>query len=98
MIVVAIMSLLVSIAMPHMLEARKRANEVAAIGTLRTYLAEHIRGAVLTGQQKAGYVFTVFSIDDYDWFVNANPVQPGKSGDRYFYVDRAGAIRFATTG
>jgi prepilin-type N-terminal cleavage/methylation domain-containing protein len=98
MIVVAIIAVLASLSLPNMLESRKRANEVAAIGQLRTYLAEDLRGAILPNGTQSGYTFTVFSLDEYDWFVNADPQQPGKSGERYFYVDRSGTIRFSTTG
>jgi len=49
---------------------------------------------------KQGYVFAILpGADSFYWEATADPVVPGKSGDRYFYVDESGAIRFnsATT-
>ena len=98
MVVTAIIAVLFALTVPNVIEPRKRANEAAALGRLRHYLGENIRGAVAPGKTENGYKFVVFNIDEYDWFVNANPTDPGKSGDNYFYVDRSGVLRFSTTG
>ena len=44
-----------------------------------------------------------FSIDNrrgslWEWWGRGNPVQPGVTGDRYFYIHSDGVIRFATNG
>jgi len=46
---------------------------------------------------KSGYTFSYVGYsDDYD--LNGDPVSPGLSGNRYFFVDSSGVIRFSTTG
>jgi prepilin-type N-terminal cleavage/methylation domain-containing protein len=48
---------------------------------------------------KQGYAFSVLpGADSFYWEAVANPIAPGKSGDRYFHVDESGAIRFNTSG
>jgi prepilin-type N-terminal cleavage/methylation domain-containing protein len=44
-----------------------------------------------------------FSIDNeagsrWEWWGRGNPVRPGVTGDRYFYIHTDGIIRFATNG
>lgn len=34
----------------------------------------------------------------YSWWGGADPTLPGSSGNRYFFVDFSGVIRFASTG
>ena len=53
---------------------------------------------VLGGGTKQGYLFTVATnSDQFTWSCTASPQSPGKSGDRYFFCDESGVIRFATT-
>jgi prepilin-type N-terminal cleavage/methylation domain-containing protein len=53
---------------------------------------------VLASGTKQGYSFTIVSDDNrFVWSSTAEPVTPGKSGDRYFFVDESGVIRFSTT-
>lgn len=45
----------------------------------------------------------IFSIDNPagsadNWWGSAVPKSPGTSGDRYFYIDRTGVIRYSTSG
>jgi hypothetical protein len=50
---------------------------------------------VLAAGKKLGYEFLFEKDLNNDlWSVRANPITPGKSGDRYFYVDESGVIRF----
>ena len=66
------------------------------MGELKT--ANLIDGVLGSGT-KQGYVFTVGSAGgaQFTWSATASPASPGKSGDRYFFVDESGVIRFATT-
>ena len=56
--------------------------------------------ALLASGSRQGYTFVYSAIDPNgdgkpDAFtVNANPIIPGQTGDRYFYVDRTNVIRF----
>ncbi|HEX9761197.1 MAG TPA: prepilin-type N-terminal cleavage/methylation domain-containing protein [Candidatus Acidoferrales bacterium] len=60
--------------------------------------------SVLASGIKSGYSFVYNAIDtDSDgsvdaYTVNANPVAPGQTGDRYFYVDQTNVVRFNLTG
>jgi prepilin-type N-terminal cleavage/methylation domain-containing protein len=49
--------------------------------------------------QKTGYAYnTPNAPSQITWSVSANPVTPGTSGDRWFYVDESGVIRFREGG
>ena len=126
MIVIAIIAIIAAIAIPNLIEARKGANEAAAIGALRTistaqslyregdkdgngtfdYATElaglfsngRLVDQVLGAGTKQGYLFSVVSADQFTWSARAVPHGPKKSGDRYFFVDESGVIRFSTTG
>jgi prepilin-type N-terminal cleavage/methylation domain-containing protein len=126
MIVIAIIAIIAAIAIPNLIEARKGANESAAIGNLRAVgTAQHIfQGgdkdhsgtyayavslqalsnvnlidSILAGGTKQGYTFQILpGATAFYWEAIATPVVPGKSGDRYFYVDESGAIRYSTSG
>ena len=65
------------------------------LGELKT--ANLIDGVLGSGT-KQGYSFNVTSgTPQFTWSATASPASPGKSGDRYFFVDESGVIRFATT-
>jgi prepilin-type N-terminal cleavage/methylation domain-containing protein len=55
---------------------------------------------VLASGIKSGYSFVYSPVDSNGdgqvdtWTLNANPVSPGQTGDRYFYVDQTNVIRF----
>lgn len=52
---------------------------------------------VLSSGKKAGYSFVISasaSTPNTDYAVNANPVNPGSSGQRYFYSNAGGVIRY----
>ncbi len=59
---------------------------------------------VLGSGIRNGYSFVYVAIDNAGvgkpdaYTVNANPVSPGQTGERYFYVDQTGVIRFALGG
>ena len=46
---------------------------------------------------KSGYIFTYAAAGD-TWTANADPTTPGASGDRGFFVDESGVIRFSPSG
>lgn len=51
---------------------------------------------VLGAGTKSGYTFTNYAGTATTWSVQADPVTPGRTGDRGFFVDESGVIRFAT--
>lgn len=59
---------------------------------------------VLASGIKSGYSFVYSPIDvngdgQPDRFtLNANPVSPGQTGEKHFYVDETNVIRFSTSG
>ena len=49
------------------------------------------------GAAKSGYSFVLGgTVNNYT--TNANPVTPGTTGNRYFYSDSSGVIRYSTSG
>ena len=50
--------------------------------------------SVLGGGQKSGYTFD-YSKADSTWSCKADPVSEGNDGDRHFFVDQSGIIRFS---
>jgi type IV pilus assembly protein PilA len=61
-------------------------------------LIDNVLGGATTSE-KQGYKFHIVSANtgQFTWQAVAEPASPGKSGDRYFYVDESGVIRFSTT-
>ena len=54
---------------------------------------------VLAGGTKSGYTFTYVAGTEAGgvipmYTLNADPVSPGQTGQRYFYTDQSGVIRF----
>lgn len=125
MIVIAIIAIIAAIAIPNLLEARKGANESAAISTMRTLVTVQalyrdtdkdgdgqadfattftdlfnngqLIDDVLSTGIKQGYSFTL-SGDGFSWSCVAVPQSDGKTGDRRFFVDDTGVIRFTSDG
>ena len=58
-------------------------------------LIDNVLGAATTSQ-KQGYFFTINQADQFTWSAQAFPVAPGKSGDRLFFINESGVIRFST--
>ncbi len=56
--------------------------------------------SVLASGKKSGYCFvlSVGTPADSNWYATARPVTPGKTGNRFFFVDSSGVIRFTLTG
>src|SRR5687767_8843557 len=54
--------------------------------------------SVLAKGTKQGYHFSILAADAFTWSASATPAAHRKSGDRYFYCDESGVIRFSTTG
>ena len=60
--------------------------------------------AVLAGGTRGGYTYIYAAVDtngngQFDLFtINANPLSPGISGQRYFFVDQSHVVRFEVGG
>lgn len=64
---------------------------------------EELRADGLVGTPDPERLGYIFSIDNPAglrdrWWGSAQPQEPGVSGDRYFYIDQTGAIRWSTEG
>jgi Tfp pilus assembly protein PilE len=46
---------------------------------------------------KSGYTF-VYAGNQFGWNVGADPAAPGQTGDRSFFIDESGVIRFSDSG
>jgi hypothetical protein len=122
---VVLLGLILVIAIPNLIEARKHRGETAPIGALKTIgtsqslfregdkdgddtldygtLSElHAAGLiddVLGSGTKMGYTFRVWhapKTPEFLWMATANPIEPGKTGDRYFVVNQEGVIHYTT--
>lgn len=68
-------------------------------GSLAELATRDLIDDVLTTGTKQGYTFSMgTSADELAWNSNADPIAPGTSGDRYFFVDDSAVIRFSTAG
>ena len=65
-------------------------------GSLANLSAEDYIDSVFGAGAKAGFQFTYLA-NAYSWTCSADPEVPGTTGDRYFFVDQSGVIRFSTT-
>jgi type II secretory pathway pseudopilin PulG len=122
---IPIMGIIAAIAIPTLLASRLKANETAAIATLRMvnsaqqqfrytdadgnnrqdYAAtisalteKDLIPPALASGTKSGYIFSIRRGADpqNQWRCTANPLKPGTSGRRYFFIDETGVIRFET--
>lgn len=66
-------------------------------GSLANLSAENYIDNVLGSGTKSGYTFG-FAGAVNTWACTADPVTAGTTGDRYFFVDQSGVIRFSSTG
>jgi prepilin-type N-terminal cleavage/methylation domain-containing protein len=123
--VFAILSVIVTIAIPNLVDSRKISNETSAISSLRSigsaqevYRTRNFSGSavamyapnvdalvdtaliagfvqVTTYWQKDNYAFKMRAgANDQVWQADATPVTPGTTGDRSFYIDQTGVIRY----
>lgn len=75
-----------------------------AAGASPSASAAGLIDSVLASKIKSGYsfVYTVLSRDASGqvegYAVNANPISPGQTGDKYFYVDQTGVVRYSLAG
>jgi len=47
---------------------------------------------------KLGYLYDYTYVDEDSFYINADPKSPGKTGNRYFYLDESGIIRQSLEG
>ena len=66
--------------------------EALAVAPGRLYV-----DATLGSSSKSGYDFFLAGVID-NWVCLANPRTVGTSGDRFFFADQTGTIRFSTAG
>lgn len=120
LIVFAVLALIVAIAIPSLLIARRSGNEASAVSSLRTLCTSNSQYRVRFGQyatglpdlgaagyidevlsnapfEKSGYTFAYTLVSPRaQWEVEATPI--GSAGERGFFVDESGVIRFTTDG
>ena len=119
-LVVLILAILATLAIPSLLTARKNANEVQAISALRSInnaqeMFHRREGSFGTVEElvasgdldetfdptdsRRGYrFFDDLAPSGSNWAITAEPLDPGATGDRFFYIDLSGVIRFAENG
>jgi type IV pilus assembly protein PilA len=123
MVVVAVIGIVASIALPNFLRARISANEAAAIQSLRTLVSaeDSFRNTAGLGRfatlnelstaippcidnalgagKVSGYTVTMVGVPGPDtWAATAIPNVVGTTGNRGFFVDQSGVIRFTADG
>jgi type IV pilus assembly protein PilA len=73
-------------------------------GSLPSAVSADLIDSVLASGIKSGYSLVYVPLDPAGsgtptgFTLNANPVSPGQTGNRYFYVDQTNAIHVSTTG
>lgn len=73
-------------------------------GTLEQLIKANFISASLKSGKKSGYVFKVMPGDrdgkhiQYLYTVTAEPIEAGKTGKRYFFIDQSGIIRYSNSG
>lgn len=79
-------------------------NKAQVYGTLEQLIAAKLISADLKSGKKSGYIFKVKPGDkngknlEYLYTITAHPIEPGKTGKRYFFTDMGGVIRYSTSG
>ena len=117
--VCAVLSIIVTLALPGLATAKRRANETSAITSLRTISSAQSQHRVRNGTftdlptlegigfldqnfsngEKSGYVFENAQAPTTSaWAMRANPITIGVTGDRHYYVDTSGVIRYNDSG
>ena len=66
-----------------------------SFGTLANLTASALMDSSFMDSEKSGYLFAPSGVVNRSrWAATAEPVTPGASGDRYFYADHSGVVRF----
>ena len=115
MVVVAVIAIITTLALPGLQNASKRSNEASAIASLKNILTAQNQYKIRFGSfasvsdlvtsdllddnfsddEKSGYRFQNVSAPTVGhWELEAVPINPTASGDRYFFADSSGVIRF----
>jgi hypothetical protein len=73
-------------------------------GALAQLSKSNLISDALASGKTWGYIYKVHPGDkdgknkEYEYHIAATPIEPGKTGKRYFYTDQSGVIRFSTKG
>jgi general secretion pathway protein G len=120
LLVVTIIGIITSIAVPSLLRSKAAANEAVAISYMRSWSAAQelyhtnhgcyadadnqlFDERLIDGHNPANSHGYTFSLDNppgsqYTWWGQASPDIPGETGNRWFYIDQTGVIRWSTSG
>ncbi len=119
LIVLAVLGIILSMAVPSLQQSKKAAHEASAIAYMRTWSAaqeiykrkygvyadadQQLVFEQIVGNPDPDRFGYVFSLDNPggstdNWWGRGNPKSPGVSGDRYFYIDITGVIRYSRSG
>ncbi len=117
-VVIAIIAVLCSIAIPNLLRGRMNSTEGVVLGSCQTigkacqnfysYVQPHTFpdsladlansnpayiDPLLGGGVKQGYQFLYTRLDPDHYTLEAQPLSPGWTGNRYFFLDESGVLR-----
>ena len=70
-------------------------------GSLAELGAGDVVDQALAGGTRSGYLFRAgygVSTSEFLWFATAEPVEPGRTGSRYFAVNQDGVVFYTTSG
>jgi hypothetical protein len=82
----------------------KDGNGIINYGQLDQLLKAKLIGRSLGTGTKAGYLFKIKlgaagdRLGEYLWSATATPIETGKTGQRSFFIDQSGAIRYSNKG
>lgn len=77
---------------------RNYAPSLQALINTGTTGEEDLIDEVLASGTKQGYVYAITSVSQSGWTANANPGEPGVTGDRYSGVNMNGQVFFSLKG
>jgi type IV pilus assembly protein PilA len=78
-------------------EGDKDANKTLDYATSLALLSTsgNLIDSILAAGTKQGYVFSITAATRFTWSATATPAARGTSGERYFFIDESGVIRFS---
>lgn len=118
LMVVAAITILVGLAVPHLQRVKVTAQEKVALAAVRTFfeaqalhhtffqtygdldslISNQYIDDSFAGGRKSGYDFSISSASFYGFELVAVPSEIGVTGDKGFFIDETGVIRFTEDG
>ena len=60
-------------------------------------IVDEVIGGSTAAPGKSGYLYTLTAVSG-TWNITADPITPGITGNRYFYIDASGVVHYSESG